>query len=247
LWSGSVAACGIEEPGADDPARGVAETTQAVQTSAAWFRDTSTLRGSPTDWDPNRGKAGCASDEAITGLSVDLGDHQGRNALCGSDALTRFTGQPRETILFDGVDQWHAHRNGDWAQNFWKLECERGEYVSAVSEDAAQYAGDNHFHGLQCAQGSNLDRYESCTARAFAGGDSRGATASGDWDFGASKGECEVNEYVVGVSISTDTRGPNSILCCGGHNVGLYKDINYTGVPVPGLGDSPAQRSHDRE
>jgi hypothetical protein len=117
----------------DDPAGGVAETetAQAVQVAAAWFRDTSTLRGSTADWDPWYGKAGCASNEAITGLSVDPGDHQGRSALCGADPLSRFTGQPTQTLWLDGVNHQQAQRNGDFAWGDFKLECASGEYVSA--------------------------------------------------------------------------------------------------------------------
>lgn len=217
-----------------EPGPGVAEIVQAVQVATAWFRDTSTMRGSTTDWDPWRGKAGCASSEALTGLSVDPGDHQGRTALCGAETPSRFTGQPTATLLVDGANHQQTQRNGDFAPGDWKLECGSGQYVSAVSENTTQHSGDNRFHGLQCAQGANLAGNERCTARVFGGGDARGETASGDWDPGAYKGECAVNEYVVGVSVSTTTGGPNSLLCCSANpesrNVGLYSDSNYRGA-----------------
>jgi len=234
LWLGlgSVPACGIGDPEAGDPAGGLEETTQAVEDSGLWFRDTSTVRGDAADWDPWYGKAGCASNEAMTGLSVDPNDHQGRKALCRTDPSSRFTGQPRQTLLIDGSNHQQAQRNGDWAWGDWKLECGSGEYVSAISENTAQTHGNNQVHGLLCAQGRDLDRNESCTVRAFAGGDARGTTTSGDWDVGAYKGECGIDEYAVGVSVSTTTGGPTGLLCCRTTpppEVGIYRDANYSG------------------
>lgn len=241
LSVGSVAACGVGEPDAEEPAHTTAETAQAVQSIAAWFRDSSTLRGSATDWDFGHGKAGCGTNEALTGLSVDAGDHQGRAALCRADA-SRFSGDVTAT-LFTGSDQRRAQRNGEWANGSWKLECGSGEYLSAVSENSTAYAGDNQFHGVQCARGTNLGT-ESCVVHEFATGDSRGYLASGDWDNGAFKGECGPSEYAVGVSVSPETGAPNSLLCCGINPVrpiapvGLYNDLNYTGTSqtlAPGI------------
>jgi hypothetical protein len=50
--------------------------------------------------------------------------------------------------------------------------------------------------------------------RTFDATNDRGTTASGDWDPGAYKGECALNEYVAGVSIHPTTRRPHSLLCC---------------------------------
>ncbi len=191
------------------------EAAEALSTFRLPFRNASTTRGSSTgDWDPQHGKATCAPGEVVSGISQLPSDHQGQAALCKTAGTAMFTGNVAATLLVAGADQRRASRLGDWASGYYKLECGDGEYVSAVSENASQFQSNNNFHGLQCSQGAGLTRNATCTARTFDGGDSRGYTASGDWDPGTYKGECAVDEHIAGVSVSTTTGAPHSILCC---------------------------------
>ena len=209
----SLAACGAEEPGLEDT-ENVGQDAQKIQSFVAPFRDGSTMRGSPTDWDPQHGKASCAPGEVVSGISVSTADHQGRHALCKEGDAAKFTGTVAATLLLAGADQRRASRLGDWAPGFYKLECGSGEYVSGVSENATQFQGDNKFHGVQCAQGVGFTEDTTCTVRIFDLGDDRGDSASGEWDQYAYKGECAINEHVAGVSVSPATGAPHSLLCC---------------------------------
>jgi hypothetical protein len=180
---------------------------------ALLFEDTSTERSSDGDWDACRGKVSCAPGETIRGLSEVPNGH-GRRALCHPAPSNAFTGNITATLTLDaGVDQRRAARNGDWAYGQWKLECGAGEYVAAVSENASQCQGDRRFHAVRCAQGNNLGN--SCSVRTLDNGDDRGTDFTGDWDFGAYKGECAANEYVAGVSVDPGSGRPHSLLCCG--------------------------------
>ncbi|MDI3288200.1 PAN domain-containing protein [Polyangium sp. 15x6] len=209
----SLAACGAEETGVGDT-ENVGENAQKLQSFAAPFRDGSTMRGSSADWDPQHGKASCAPGEVVSGISVSPTDHQGRSALCKEGDAAKFTGNVVETMVLADADERRASRLGDWAPGFYKLECGYGEYVSGVSENAAQYQGNNKFHGLQCAQGVGFTEDTACTVRTFDTRDDRGDWTRLEWDYGGYKGECAINEHVAGVSISPSSGGPHSILCC---------------------------------
>lgn len=183
---------------------------------AAPFLDVSTMRGDPTDWDFCHGKATCATDEGITGLSV-LPGGPGKTALCTANGSS-FGGGVSATLTLDaGSDARRAKRsvNGttDWDADNFKLECGSGEYVSAVSEEASQCSGQNRFHAIQCSRGAGLHD-DGCSVRVFAKGDDRGSITSGDWDEAATIGECAANEYVAGVSVSPESGAPHAILCC---------------------------------
>lgn len=193
---------------------------------SAPFLNESTMRNGGEDWDKCHGKATCANGEAIRGISR-LPGGPGRTALCTQG--NGLSGDVQATLTIDArSDQRRASRavNGDpdWDFGNFKLECGEGEYVSAVSEDAAQCSGSNAFHAIQCAKGSGL-RSDGCSTRVFGNGDARGSSDSGDWDAGAFKGECGANEYVAGVSLTPDL-APNALLCCpaegfsGGNNGG---------------------------
>jgi hypothetical protein len=47
----------------------------------------------------------------------------------------------------------------------------------------------------------------------FGAADNRETTATGNWDTGGIKGECGVNRYMAGVSV-TPAGDPNALLCC---------------------------------
>jgi hypothetical protein len=193
-----------------------------LATWPAFFKNTSTQQTTQYgEWDNCRGKATCAPNEAIAGISEEPGAYA-RTALCR--AGSGYTGTYRATLNLDaGSDQRrgiHATStpNNDWANGYFKLECGLGEYVAGVSQNSAVCAGNYQFHGILCAAYSGTAS-TACTVRAFDGGDSRGAWVnaaftSGDWDFGTFKGECNLNEYVAGVSINPSTRRPHSLLCC---------------------------------
>jgi hypothetical protein len=184
----------------------------------ALFKDTSTLR-SGGEWDQCHGKATCAAGETIGGISEEVGGY-GRQAYCRRGGTTEFSGNVVRTLSVDqGRDQRVSQRavggNPDWASGYWKLECGFGEYVSAVSENANGCQGNNWFHNLQCSSGgAGLASQNKCDVRVFDGGDGRATYASGDWDYGAFKGECALGQYVAGVSVHPTTRRPHSILCC---------------------------------
>jgi hypothetical protein len=178
------------------------------------FKDTSSLY-SGIDWDSCRGKTTCAVGDTIAGLSMEPGG-QGRTALCKRGATGGYTGNVTATLQTDsGLDQRRAQRLGDWATGYLKLECGAGEYVSAVSENSSSCQGNNRFHAIQCSAGQGLG--DDCLTLAFDTGDNRGSRSaflSGDWDFGAYKGECGVYGYLAGVSVSPTTGAPHSLLCC---------------------------------
>jgi hypothetical protein len=208
-----VTGCGVANE--EDAQESVEETSEALTTAGATFRDTSTMRGSTADWDACRGKATCAPGEAIAGISVLPADHLGRTALCESYGTSVFTGNVTAALtLDDNADHRRAARNGDWAPGFLKLECGNGEYASGVSENVSFCQGNNRFHGIQCASGGAGMASTTCTTRTLDTQDDRGTTRSGDWDYGTYKGECESDEYVAGVSADPANGRPHSLLCC---------------------------------
>lgn len=178
------------------------------------FKDTSTMF-SGGDWDYCHGKTTCAVGDTIAGLSMVPGGHA-RTALCKKGATGGYTGNVTATLTNDGQDHRRMQRLGDWANGYLKLECGAGEYVSAVSENANACQSNNNFHSIQCSAGQGLG--DNCIALAFDTGDNRGSRSaflSGDWDYGAYKGECAVFGYLAGVSVSPSTGAPHSLLCCG--------------------------------
>jgi len=207
---GSFAACSSAPP--ESSASGDTALAQAPNGDVALtFRDTSEQR-SQGEWDACRGKADCARGEGIVGLS-EIPGGENRTALCRALG-GQFSGNVTAKITLDArQDVRRAARAGDWAPNYFKLECGENEYVVGVSEDAAQCQGDRRVHALLCASASGLS--DSCRTRVFDGGDDRGTIASGDWDVGAFKGECGGGEYVAGVSVDPQSGRAHSILCCG--------------------------------
>ncbi|HEY0080296.1 MAG TPA: hypothetical protein VGB73_16925 [Pyrinomonadaceae bacterium] len=183
----------------------------------AGFQNQDTMRHvySP-DWDTCRGKANGRPGEAIVGISQVPGGF-GRTALSRIGDTWHFTGNQTGRLDTDrNGDNRRAYRyvngNPDWDYGYWKLECNYNEYVVGVSENHAGCYGNNHFHAVLCASGNGLSN--NCSVRIFDGGDNRGVSSSGDWDFGAFKGECGPNQYLAGVSINPSTRRPHALLCC---------------------------------
>jgi hypothetical protein len=137
-------------------------------------------------------------------------------------------------------DQRDAFRqvNGDkdWAKGYFKLECGSGQYVQGVSQNAAICQNNHRFHAIRCAEGEGL-LDAGCSTRVFDTKSDRGNLASEDWDFGAWKGECAVNEYVAGVSVEPSSLFLHSLLCCP-TKASPASDAPYYGI-------SPDQKSFD--
>jgi hypothetical protein len=52
----------------------------------------------------------------------------------------------------------------------------------------------------------------SCATVSFDASDERRTAIGGDFDVGGVKGQCALDEYVAGMSLSSGT--PHSLLCC---------------------------------
>jgi hypothetical protein len=190
--------------------------------TALLFQDTSAVRvfrgEFPSgEWDFCHGKADCANGEAVNGLSLDLGTGQGRRALCRRHD-GRFGGGARAVLSTDARrDQRRAQRVADWDSGYFKLECGANEYVAGVSENALPCGGNNAFHAVLCAAATGLPNFglgTACRNRYLAGRDDRPLSQTDDWDEGAFKAECGVDEYAAGVSVHPGTGAPHAILCC---------------------------------
>jgi 1-phosphatidylinositol phosphodiesterase len=220
-WLGEVASVRLGRLGvimADFPGAGLINAVVGYnpRRGAAGFRNFSTQRDGGADWAPMHGKASCAIGESIVGISVMPVDHQGRTALCRGTTPSMFTGVVTATLVFKNMEMQEmrrAKRVPDWSPGYYKIECGLDEYVAGVTENASQFGGNNRFYGVQCAKGSGLEQKGAVTVRVMETGEARGTTRSGDWDFGAFKGECGDGEVVVGVSVSPDHGGPHALLC----------------------------------
>ncbi|XXY51109.1 hypothetical protein WME91_08185 [Sorangium sp. So ce269] len=180
------------------------------------FRDATGVRD-PADMDMCMGKAACDFGDPLVGLS-EVPDGQVGVALCARRAAGKLPHSFAAILSAEaGGDQRRAQRLGDWAPEHRKLECGPGEYVHAVVNDAALCGGDDHVRWIECARGA--DREGQCSVRVIDDGEDRGASGSGEWDFGNYKGECASGEIAVGVSISPETGAPHSLLCCAGGGV----------------------------
>lgn len=191
---------------------------------AGSMRDTSTMRTNQYgDWASCRGKVTCAPGEGIGGISkITWDDHMGRNAVCrrgnnysGTYAATLTATQRR----YERTSSTGAWSGTDWAYGYWKLECGADEYVAGVSQNAQQCQGNRQFHAILCAKFTAPLRNTTCTTRVFENGDDRftnnlNPVTTGDWDFGAAKGECGLNEVLVGVSVNPSNGRPRGLLCC---------------------------------
>ncbi|WP_437826172.1 hypothetical protein [Sorangium sp. So ce1153] len=188
-----------DKPPADD---------QFIRTT---FRDATGVRD-PADMDMCMGKAACDFGDPLVGLS-EVPEGQVGVALCARRAAGKLPHSFAETLSAEGgVDQRRAQRLGDWAPEYIKLECGTGQYVSAVVNDAELCGGHDQVRWIECARGA--DRGGQCSVRVVDDGEDRGASGSGEWDFGKYKGECASGEVVVGVSVSPENGAPHSLLCC---------------------------------
>lgn len=99
----------------------------------------------------------------------------------------------------------------DWDPGNYKATCGVGKYVAALGNSTSTK---KLTHVLCCAAPVNQTAVSAqCSTVNFGAADNRESTASGDWDSGGIKGECGVNRYMAGVSV-TPAGNPNALLCC---------------------------------
>lgn len=117
------------------------------------------------------------------------------------------------TMNFESRDARRTLSTGDWAPGAYKAECASGEPVTGLSLNPTS----RHARVALCRLGGD-SRYphDGCYARSFSTADSRGTSATGDWDTGYYKGECGTNEFVAGVAQSTANE-ITAVLCCPGN------------------------------
>ncbi|WP_281404508.1 zinc-dependent metalloprotease [Pyxidicoccus fallax] len=116
------------------------------------------------------------------------------------------------TLNFENGDARRTSSTGDWAPGYYKAECASGESVTGLSLNPTS----RHTRVALCrASGDSRYPHDGCYTRSFSTGDSRGTSATGDWDPGYYKGECGTNEFVAGVAQST-THEITAVLCCPG-------------------------------
>lgn len=116
-------------------------------------------------------------------------------------------------LNFEYGDARRTISTGDWAPSSYKAECASGEPLTGLSLNPSS----RNTRVALCRIG-NDSRYphNGCYARYFSTADSRGTTATGDWDPGYYKGECGLNEFVAGVAQST-AHEISAVLCCPGN------------------------------
>jgi len=99
----------------------------------------------------------------------------------------------------------------NWDPGNHMASCGPGRYVAAFANSTSTH---KLTHVLCCAAPVNPAAASAqCSTVNFGAANNRESTASGDWDPGAIKGECGVNRYMSGVSV-TPAGNPNALLCC---------------------------------
>ena len=168
------------------------------------------------DWKPESAKATCAEGARVVGASTIRRATQllAHTVLCSDYGAPAGTGA---RTLLDNTNQDSPDANlrtggEDWAPGFTKLACPPNQMVVGVaqSRNALSY----RVSGLLCeANASPLSG--ACTSVAFDSQDTRRTDVGGDWDESGLKGQCALDEYVAGMSLSGGT--PHSLLCCAAH------------------------------
>ena len=154
------------------------------------------------DWDPYYYKGECASNETVSGVSMNAWTRQ---ALCRmGGGLQHPVGCYRRTL--DQGDSRGTTSTGDWAYSYVKMECGPHEYVAGISVAA------NHLtHAVLCCPG--VVSHTNCTAHSFDVTDSLETPSSGyNWSPSNTKAECGRGRYLTGLSTYYGT--PHSLLCC---------------------------------
>jgi hypothetical protein len=123
-----------------------------------------------------------------------------------------YTGQGYAALNFENGDARRTTSSGEWANASYKAECASGEPLTGLSLNPTT----RNTRVALCRTASDPRfPHNSCYTRHFSTADSRGTSATGDWDPGFYKGECGTNEFVAGVAQSTGHE-ITAVLCCPG-------------------------------
>ena len=160
------------------------------------------------DWDAGAYKAECGASQAAIGLSDSPSTVDAHGLLCSKDTsgLAHDGGSGCRALDFSSGDNGVS---SDWDYGFAKGQCAANEFVAGVS-----VAGSGGLHDLLCCPGAVTQA--NCATLNNAGGDNREAgaqAATGDWDYGYTKGECGPGRYIAGVS-HYGSGQVHAILCC---------------------------------
>jgi hypothetical protein len=153
----------------------------------------------------NKHTATCAAGSALAGISRPTNDNWTKRALCG-----RFPGLTTgsTTVMPMAAESRRAQRLGDWAPNFWKMECGLNEHVSGIARGSDTNSG---IQAIRCSAGGGTNR--GCEYRLVENGSGHTGTY-GDWDPNYFKSDCPANKAVVGVSMTVNTARATGVLCC---------------------------------
>ncbi len=147
------------------------------------------------DWMPEAFKARCREGERIVGVSL---GHKGSNrmnhgVLCSDYALNLGT-EDVAVVPNSGAG---------------RLDCPAGRHLVGLAQ--SRVSGKYQAAGALCA-GSGRSLGTSCYEIRFAIKDDRRTLIPADWDPYARKGQCELNEYVSGVTIEQGV--VSGLVCC---------------------------------
>ncbi len=175
------------------------------------------------DFSPLHFKGQCSSGEAMTGLSFEASCGAPRTLQCEAHQVVSM---PTASVSPFCGDARRDDSTGDWDNGYRKGECGTSEAVVGVARDR-----DGAMHDVLCAE-MEVGSAGACTVRNVNGGDNRGRTATGDWDPGSIKAECEEGEYVKGISLDPTSRRVHAILCCSGSgDLNVASALNEESVP----------------
>jgi hypothetical protein len=108
-----------------------------------------------------------------------------------------------EVATFDAGDTRFFTDTGDWSYGDYKAECAQNQKLIGISATAV--SPELRAHSALCV--STWDTMaRGATTHSFDGGDDRADTATGDWDVGYTKAECDMDETITGISQTGDLR-----------------------------------------
>lgn len=174
----------------------------------------------------------CAPGERMMGLSKSPATGGPRVGLCYKDPLDaeKYTHlhpfpdpyDPSDTDPADNckvlsIESGSSHLPAgspapNWDPGNYMASCGPGHYVAAFANSTSTHK----LTHVLCCSAVPVDPNAvsaQCSTVNFGTADNRETTATGDWDVGAIKGECGVNRYMAGVSV-TPAGDPNALLCC---------------------------------
>jgi hypothetical protein len=105
----------------------------------------------------------------------------------------------------------------DWSVGYYKAECSLSQAATGLS---MSMTGKRYAHDLLCreddaARYPHTAAHDTCRTVVFNVADNRGTPITGDWDPTYLKGECAADEFVAGISQTTN-QALHAILCCHG-------------------------------